>query len=506
MREDLARSFEHASLSLLLKIVAVASLGLVFLRVTNGLGFDFDPFVYHFPFAARLVGICDTDCYQVAADLESRFYSFPRLPHLLQGLIWKLTGDLRYIDAISFFCFLFFIGYLKRVFGVSAALATVALLAVPMVQIAVSTAYIDLPVAVLISIALLSIVDLYLRPDSFGPAKLVLFCSSLVIVSNAKLQSWPLVAVAGLGFLALFIRHRNLGVGGLSVGSVAGRRLIVLLFLLVFLLVGFTALRNTAIYGNPFFPLQVNLLGLELPGISRPTSSISAAHFHTNHFLRWLASVFEYRAYDERYIPWTMGQGEVRLDSRSFRMGGFFGLYVMVNLLVFVKFSGRLEAVNRRAFRGFFLLLTLVFAALPSSYYLRYYLFWMVMLVALNLILLGHRRQRTGHAVCWAQAYRYLVLFSFSAVVLLTGGTYLKPAPYASVEQLVHHRKIDDAIEKKVADGDTVCIRGFRPLTFFFSSLFHQPRVYKVLEVHPEAEIPSGCDVVLQREVEGAAG
>ena len=96
--------------------------------------------------------------------------------------------------------------------------------------------------------------------------------------------------------------------------------------------------------------------------------------------------------------------------------------------------------------------------------------------------------------------------FVFSAVVLLTGGRYLGPTPFSSVEQLLQHQKIDQVIGAKVQDGDTVCIQDYRPLGFFYSSMFHQPRVYKVLEVHPEDEIPSGCDVVLQSEVAGDAG
>ena len=68
-------------------------------------------------------------------------------------------------------------------------------------------------------------------------------------------------------------------------------------------------------------------------------------------------------------------------------MGGYCAAFVLYNLGIFVwaTLCGRSP---RKALLGGFLVLTLVVAFLPSAHELRYYSFWMLYLVTMNIALL----------------------------------------------------------------------------------------------------------------------
>ena len=67
-------------------LVAALLLGLLFLRAILTADPYFDSFAYHLPFAARLAGLCPETCYRMGDYLEAAYDGFPKLFHTLSRL------------------------------------------------------------------------------------------------------------------------------------------------------------------------------------------------------------------------------------------------------------------------------------------------------------------------------------------------------------------------------------------------------------------------------------
>jgi hypothetical protein len=158
-------------------------------------------------------------------------------------------------------------------------------------------------------------------------------------------------------------------------------------------------------------------------------------------------------------------------------MGGFFGAYVVVNVvaLLFAAFVRRTREAKVAAwFAGG---ATIVASLVPQSHELRYYLFWMLLLVAMNLIVWSReRRAFTG----------VVALGAFAIVAWSTDGTYL----YASGDSFAKFlaAKVDRAALERVVPGERVCVDR-QPWTFLYAPRFHPERSYAV----QEAEGPDEC-------------
>src|SRR6202042_1930903 len=81
---------------------------------------------------------------------------------------------------------------------------------------------------------------------------------------------------------------------------------------------------------------------------------------------------------------WTVDQW-MPGDSSGNRMGGFFGAYVVVNVALLAWRAWAECAREVRAAAIGFVVLSAVVSLMPQSHELRYYLSWMIVLVALNL-------------------------------------------------------------------------------------------------------------------------
>jgi hypothetical protein len=162
-------------------------------------------------------------------------------------------------------------------------------------------------------------------------------------------------------------------------------------------------------------------------------------------------------------------------DAPGYRMGGFFGAYVvlLVVLLVWRAIQGRRDRVVRVTTIGF-ALLTAIVSVLPQSHELRYYMSWMMVLVVVNLYL-ARRSESRIHCAGVGLACAAVL----GVVLFFTRGEYAYPSG-RSFDELVH-AEVDDAILGKVHDGDRVCVRR-APWNFLWASRFHAPRSYAVTE------------------------
>ncbi|HSD42256.1 MAG TPA: hypothetical protein VLD36_10350 [Burkholderiales bacterium] len=458
----------------------------------------FDSFAYHLPFAARLAGLCPETCYRMGNYLEAAYDGFPKLFHGMQGMVWKFTGlaqavDILNVGALGLFCL-----FLHRWFRVPAAWTFCALLAVPLIQIHATSTYIDLPVNLAAAAAILALMVLVRAPETFGWPKLIGLVACLVFAGNCKPQmlgvTGPVAALFGIIAVVLLASGHRLGpfVPG-RLGSWIGLSCFLLLAAAG---VGVKLVDNAIAHGNPFYPFQIAMLGLFLDGpidaLGTPEDSLAETWRPFPPPLRWLISVLDVGAYGYREVPWTFDQGYCetslawkdcwRPTSASFRMGGYFVPYVL-SLVAFLGW--RLASIPgryRRTLVATFVGSTLLAAFLPRSHELRYYLFWVIILVALCLIVVFD--QPDGRTRMGAKASGLLgtvVVAMLASVLLMTQARYVTPIG-RNVDLLIATLGVRERVAA-IPDGAVVCVDpGWQPFTFLFAPVFHPGRSYTVLD------------------------
>jgi hypothetical protein len=177
------------------------------------------------------------------------------------------------------------------------------------------------------------------------------------------------------------------------------------------------------------------------------------------------------------HARWSVDQWTPPSDP-GYRMGGFFGAYVVMNLAALAFAALKRRTHETRVAAAFVAGATIVVSVLPQSHELRYYLFWMLLLVALNLVLWSRERPITTGLSC---------AVALAIVGWSTGGTYLY-ASGDSFAQLVA-AKVDRTTLEKIEPGQRVCI-GRQPWTFLYAPIFHPERTYSVQEM----EDPTDCE------------
>ena len=162
-------------------------------------------------------------------------------------------------------------------------------------------------------------------------------------------------------------------------------------------------------------------------------------------------------------------------------MGGYFAPYVLGLLGFFVWRARSLDGPERR--RAFAVLLgtTALASALPRSHELRFYLFWVMVLVTLCLIgAFDPRSALRRHRAVQARALLgSLFLIALSSVLLMSKGRYVDPRGpdlAAMIDALDVRRRVD-----ALSDGDVACLDpAWAPHGFLFAPIFHPGRSYTV--------------------------
>jgi hypothetical protein len=442
-----------------------------------------DVWYYHLPFAARLVGLVGPDAYGFHATNQSRLDGFPLLVELLQGLAWRVTRRPEGANLVAMASLAIYVAFLRRAFQVPIHLAFLALMAIPLVQIHVTSSYVDLPSNLCAAALVLLVVRLYATPDEARARRDGLAIMGLAaLTANMRFQLHPLVALAALAAVPRIVP---------PLWRARDARWLALLGLFI-PLVGATFLKNALVHQNPYYPMRIALGGHVLPGPDTPYSSSPVFLEHAPRALRFAYSVLEIG------IPplsdgrcWTVDQW-APWDSPALRMGGFFGAYVVFNLALLAWTVAR-RRVGDRARRArvagvAFAAFTLVMANVPQSHELRYYLCWMLVLVSTNLWLVGDREPASEPARgrSWEPAdWLSLACTAFLAVVLgVTRCCYVWPSGVTFDEHL--RDAVDPTVLARIHDGDRVCLRR-EPNTFLYAATFHGRR-YFVQEAETEAD------------------
>lgn len=423
---------------------------------------------YHLPFAARLAGILPADSFVFHPANVARFEGFTLLGERVQGLLWRLTGRPESTNLVAFAAVPLFAWFLRARYAVPLHLTVLALFAVPLVQTHATSGYVDLPANTAAAVVvLLAIESVASRTPPTGRA-LALAVVAAATAANMKSLLHPILAVA-IVVLALrlvaFRAWRPLGLMAVALPFVFA-----------------SPLANLVEHGNPYYPVRMSVLGHTLPGVEAAYDSSPAWLEHAPRPFRFACSLAEVGIRpmtNER--RWTVDQW-MPDESGGNRMGGFFGAYVLSNLVLLAWRAWADRSRESRAACLGFAVTTLVIALMPQSHELRYYMGWMIVLVALNLWLAC----RAGAQAPGPQAVGAVALLAAAIVVASTRAAYVTPTSATFDEILA--TKVDGRLLAGIRDGERVCVVR-EPWNLLWAAELHPPKRYVVVE----AERPEDC-------------
>jgi hypothetical protein len=461
------------ALTRILQAIAAVLTASIFAAAWHDVSTTWDVWYYHLPFAARIWGIVPPEAYAFHATNQSHYEGFPLLAELLQGLFWRITGRPEAANLVAFGALAGFVVYLRRAYRVPLHLGAIGLLAVPLVQLHASSCYVDLPGSLCAAALILEVIRLYATeapPSDGAPWRLVALAGG---AANMRFQLHPVVLLALLAAAPRVLVPMVRAVRG-EARAQAWRRLALLVLLLP--LAFASPLKNAIVHHNPYYPMKLSALGITLPGREEAYSNAPPYLRDAPRPVRFAASVLEVKirpfASTRR---WTIDQWGPN-DSTFNRMGGFFGAYVAFHLVLLGWIAARDRSREARAAAIGFAVLTAVTASLPQSHELRYYLYWMIVLVSLNLILASREGARVGLA---PPALGAACALALSVVLAVTRCGYAYPSGSTFTELL--RDKADAGVLERIGEGERACVSR-EPWTILHAATFHPPRRYTVQE------------------------
>jgi hypothetical protein len=438
----------------------------------------YDIWYYHLPFAARLSGIMDASVYAFSGDNAVRFQGFPLFAELLQGVLWRVTGHIQATNLVALGALFGLAVFMRRLFDVKLHLSLLALLAIPLVHIHATSSYVDLPGNACATMLLLCAYRVIVANEPPTP-RFLLGCAALAAAAvNTKFQLVPIVGVTAA--VLLFFSLRDLrGYASASVGSRSLIRKRAAVFVLALPIVFATPIKNSIAYGNPVWPVELHLLGKALPFREAAYAQSPPHLVNAPRPIRFLRSALEI---DNIAITtqrrWSLDQ-YAPPDHPSCRMGGYFGAYVVVNLMALAWAAWRRRTREAIAAAAVFGAATIVAALVPQSHELRYYMFWMLLLVSLNLVL--WTREKSGARI----AASIVALGALSVVVWSTSAGFLYASGSTFTQFLA--KRADRGVIEATAPGERLCISR-EPFTFLYAPSFHPPSTYSVQEATSDAD------------------
>lgn len=430
-----------------------------------------DTWQYHLPFAARIWGIVPKQMFELPDFHENYYAGFPLLLEFLQGGAWALFHSVHAIGLVNIVLITSFFIFLRSYLDIPYRLAIISLFAVPMFQAHTACWYIDLPANLFASIFILMNFLLFTRPNFLNAKNIILMFAAAACAANTKFQMLP---VTGLFYLAFMARTVCLKTGPLKEirqkWKVGG--LVVAAFLLLMPVIFLTETKNVLLHHHPIYPMNIKdpetLINI---GIYVPQDLKDAPMP-----FKWFHSLFETRTTAGR---WTIDASSETLDSPGFRLGGYFGVYVIFQLLVFAWICLKKRDRGTVVAAVIMATLTTLTSFLPQAHELRYYLYWVICLICFNAFFL-HQRNATSptssvffkgyEAVCWG-----VLVF----VLILTGGKFIKPE-YRSFRDIKNSIKQISSLQPFIRPGDSFCFYRHDWRGFFIASQFNPPKPYSV--------------------------
>ncbi|MDP9300395.1 MAG: hypothetical protein M3P43_05800 [Actinomycetota bacterium] len=434
--------------------VLVASAALIDLGIRSAvlLNLGWDAFMYHIPFAALRGGLHVT--YDMNDTVRPLFEGFPPLPEAVQGLLWRLTGSVNATGVVNFLAFAVFLIYCHSVLHAPFWLVALIALTAPMVLIHTTVSYVDLFSNAWLAIGAASCIYLYLFPAGSKRAVLIGAAAGLAAAAWSKYQLVPIAALIFVLLAVVSLRP--------VIATRFGRRQVVVVLLSFAALASVPYAKNLALYGNPFWPVKVPIVGGLFPYRIDAVTQGAAAERPAGLVGAPQAEVFAYSLFEidqPTHYPysdrWIIDQGNA---GEGFRMGGFWGtgtviyLVTMVAMLIFcARGAGIVVSIAAAG--------VLVFTAfLPQSNELRYFMYLPLTWAATIAMLYPHVRKKAP----WVGfGFLLLVLGLFGYMVSQTWTDY-------QIERVDYQDAADAWGASKwwplFTPGQTYCVVGMIPI------------------------------------------
>ena len=466
-------------LEIILSSIATIVLVSIFLKAIIDIDTNYDVGWYHLPFAARIWGIVPEKLYLGENLIEHRYDGFPLLAHFFQGLLWKVTGRIQATNLVGYFSLIAYFIFLRQLFQVPLYLSVIAIFVIPAVLTHSATSFVDLPGNIAVSVLMMMVYCLFKQSRLPSKKELLLIILSAAAAANIKPQLQPLIFliywVAGIRLVWLYFKYTN----------PAQRKLwsTILLAILASSIIFATPIKNVAFYGNPFYPIKIEVAGIVLNHKLTPDT-----YSEGNRPQKWLQSILEINT--PKWSPDQYNDGDEQLLDRA---GGFFGAYVVFNLLLLLGLTIKEQLDNRQTHKAkannattaliTVLIMSLVPANFPQSHELRYFMFWMIVLVSLNLYVVSSWHHTTSK---WIRPkYLGLVcLLFFVTVCIKIDDYYLRPVfnsfePYLKntvktelLEQMTPNDRTCTIARHAISDPTSVPFAQIHNV-FYYSSYFH---------------------------------
>jgi hypothetical protein len=437
-------------LSYCLAVLVGLALLLLGARAVVRLEMYWDTFWYHIPFAAMRGGLGVP--FELSSYISWHYEGFPPLPHLVQGILWRLSGSVNATGTINYLAFALYLAYGHFALGAPFWLVGAVALTAPLILIHLTTSYVDLFANSLLAIGVTSLAKLHL---SWHGGLRLWYCglAGLTAAAWSKYQMVPLTCLL-LVLYGCWLRGRRSSDPRKRRGQAAS-------LVLAVLIVAAPYVKNLIIHRNPFWPFRLPVASAVFPftvdsrvvdSEHRPPPLVDSSQ--PTLFLHSLLEVNHPTNYPNRY-RWIVDQGQAWL---AYRMGGFWNVAVVIFLGfvgVFLWLRG-----DRNAWQMAVAMLGVLYfvAVLPQSHNLRYYLFLPLSWAALLGMLVQEARARRPILTA-AVLTVVLSLFLYSGAL---------NTPYYRIERIGYH---EAAVAwgaagwwSRLVPGVTYCAQGMEPI------------------------------------------
>jgi hypothetical protein len=471
-------SFKLNPLEIILGSIAAILTISIFLKAIIDIDTNYDTWWYHLPFAARIWGIVPPEKFKPELAIDYRFEGFPLLAHFLQGALWRLTGRIQATNLVGFFSLIAYFAFLRIYFKIPLYLSAIAIFTIPAVLTHATVSLVDLPGNIGVSILVMMAYIFYKQAKLPTKGELIIAFIGATIAANIKPQLQPLVFLI-ICFIAirlvwLFLKQSNNLLSLFKILPIA---------LLASLIIFATPVKNIALHGNPFYPIKIQIAGIVLPHKLTPET-----YKEGNRPQKWLQSLLEINT-----PTWSTDQWNRNDPKYLDRAGGFFGAYVIFNLLLLLgltikEFFTTIEPKSNDAKIALLLIVIASFftANFPQSHELRYFMFWAICLVSLNLYLISRSQLTTEKKWRWLQPkYMGLVYLVFLLIVLIKIDRFYYRPVFSKLDRFMAWG-VKTELLQQIKPNDRVCLLSRHalanpkaspyasmPNAFLYSDYFH---------------------------------
>jgi hypothetical protein len=484
----LDKNKNHAIIELFLAVISILLLLGLFLKSILDIDGSWDTWNYHLPFAARIWGIVPKTEYTFENIMEYRYQGFPLLASTLQGFLWLVFQRVQAANLVSFFSLILYIAFLKKYLQVPLYLSTITILSIPLVQIHSTSSYIDLLTNVFTSIFLIMIYKQgrYLLDKNNVTIlfkDLFISLTFAAFAANTKFQAIPIILFTLINYLGILIykyiisskeNHHKLYSIKLRICIIS----IIISLPLIFA----TPTKNLILHQNPFYPIQIQLFGHTFNYTEKTYKDSPNYLKNSPQFQRWIFSILEINSYDSnRPFLWTIDQGNVDRDSPANRMGGYFGAYILFNIGLLLYLCLHKNFVTRTYTIISFGIISIVTSIMPQSHELRYYMYWVIFLVSLNMYLIASNNDWEMKKPIFIDKTKMALssVFFLFIVAFSTKFTYLLPH-FFTLSSIKQNVDIQVLAKIESSEEQNFCLVGKQPFSFLYTSYFQQQSKYNL--------------------------